>query len=104
MSVTEHYPTLPGKRYPERYPLPTLKGNGNGNAPESLAAEIRYPSWWVPFSRPTVNDDEREGVVVPTRTRTWGYTQILGTFPTETAAPPRFARRRKMAGKWSILT
>jgi len=44
MSVTERYRTLPGKRYPERYPLPPLKGNGNGNAPERLGCGETLPA------------------------------------------------------------
>jgi hypothetical protein len=42
-SITERYRTLPGKRYRERYPLPTLKGNGNGNAHEEVDGHGALP-------------------------------------------------------------
>lgn len=46
MSVTERYRTFPGKHYPERYPLPPLRGNGNGNAQGTAGGDERYP---IPF-------------------------------------------------------
>lgn len=45
MNVTEHYPTLPGNVTHERYPLPPLWGNSNGNPPGKAENGETLPVW-----------------------------------------------------------